>query len=243
MTATTSDDTAADDGSPSTSKKVLLAVAALGIIAALVLLPVGEYLEAAQDWVKGLGPWGPIAFIAIYIMCSVLFVPGSALTVGAGAIFGLWQGALIVSIGATLGATAAFLVGRYLARGWVEAKIEGNEKFAAVDDAVGREGFKIVLLTRLSPAFPFTLLNYAYGVTKVSLRDYFFASWIGMIPGTILYVYLGSLANAATEEVSTQQTVFRVVGLLATIAVTVYVTRIARAALNKETGVGEGAAE
>lgn len=195
-------------------------------------------LRNALEWVKGLGAVGAIAFIAIYIFATVAFFPGSILTLGAGVVFGVGLGSLYVFMGATLGATAAFLVGRYLARGWVSQKIAGNVKFRAIDEAVGREGFKIVLLTRLSPVFPFNLLNYAYGVTGVSLKDYILAS-IGMIPGTILYVYIGSLAGSiATLGTSTQPTAnpevqwaIRIIGFIATAAVTVYVTRVARKAL------------
>ena len=153
------------------------------------------WLRNALQWIDSLGAVGAIAFILLYIIATVAFLPGSILTLGAGVVFGLVLGSFYVFIGATLGATAAFLVGRYLARGWVAKKIEGNQKFRAIDRAVGREGFKIVLLTRLSPIFPFNLLNYAYGLTGVSLRDYFIAS-VGMIPGTIMYVYLGSLAGS-----------------------------------------------
>jgi uncharacterized membrane protein YdjX (TVP38/TMEM64 family) len=196
-----------------------------------------ELLRSALEWVNGLGAIGAIAFIGIYIAATVAFFPGSILTLGAGVLFGVVLGSLYVFLGATLGATAAFLVGRYLARGWVSKKIEGNTKFHAIDEAVGREGFKIVLLTRLSPVFPFNLLNYAYGVTGVSLKDYVLAS-IGMIPGTIMYVYIGSLAGSiATIGTGTQPTnssiqwAIRIIGFIATVAVTVYVTRVARKAL------------
>ena len=124
----------------------------------------------ALTWVDSLGSVGAIAFIIIYILATVAFFPGSILTLGAGVVFGLVLGSFYVFIGATIGATVAFLVGRYLARGWVAEKIQGNNKFQAIDEAVGKEGLKIVLLTRLSPIFPFTLLNYAYGVTGVSLK-------------------------------------------------------------------------
>lgn len=192
-----------------------------------------ELLTNALNWVEQLGPVGPAIFILIYIAACVLFIPGSALTLGAGAIFGVVRGSIIVSVGSTLGATAAFLVGRYIARDWIARKIEKNEKFAAIDQAVGSEGWKIVGLTRLSPIFPFSMLNYAYGLTRVSLRDYVLASWIGMMPGTIMYVYLGSLARLGIEAQSatTAQTALKIVGLLATVAVTVYVTKIARKAL------------
>nr|WP_238718488.1 TVP38/TMEM64 family protein [Petrachloros mirabilis] len=178
-----------------------------------------------------------MVFIGLYVAATVAFFPGSILTLGAGVVFGVVLGSLYVFLGATLGATAAFLVGRYGARGWVSRKIEANPKFHAIDAAVGREGFRIVLLTRLSPVFPFNLLNYAYGVTGVSLKDYVLAS-VGMIPGTIMYVYLGSLAgNIATLGTGTQPTnptvewTIRIIGFMATVAVTVYVTRVARKAL------------
>ncbi len=195
-----------------------------------------ELFKSGLDWVEQLGPTGPIIFILMYIAACVFFVPGSALTLGAGAIFGVVKGSIIVSIASTLGATAAFLVGRYIARDWVSRKIEKNQKFKAIDQAVAGEGWKIVGLTRLSPVFPFSLLNYAYGLTKVSLRDYVLASWIGMMPGTVMYVYLGSLARLGVdaEQSSTAQTVLKIVGLVATIIVTIFVTRIARKALEKK---------
>ena len=161
------------------------------IVLAVKYFHVQDLLKAALDWIGKLGPWGPVIFIGIYVVATVLFVPGSVLTLGAGAVFGVVLGSICVSISATLGATAAFLVGRYLARDAIARKIERNEKFAAIDRAVADEGWKIVLLTRLSPVFPFTLLNYAFGLTRVKLSHYVLASWIGMMPGTVMYVYLG----------------------------------------------------
>ncbi|MEA5513558.1 TVP38/TMEM64 family protein [Nodularia sp. UHCC 0506] len=198
------------------------------------------WLRNALQWIDGLGAVGALAFILLYIVATVAFLPGSILTLGAGVVFGVVMGSIYVFIGATIGATAAFLVGRYLARGWVAKKIAGNNKFRAIDEAVGREGLKIVLLTRLSPVFPFNLLNYAYGVTGVSLKDYFLGS-VGMIPGTIMYVYIGSLAgNIATIGTEAQpdnpgvQWAIRIIGFIATVAVTVYVTKVARKALENE---------
>ena len=198
-----------------------------------------ELLRNALQWVNDLGAIAPIAFILIYIVATVAFLPGSILTLGAGVVFGIVQGSIYVFVGATIGATLAFLVGRYLARGWVSKKIAGNQKFKAIDRAVGNEGLKIVLLTRLSPIFPFNLLNYGLGVTGVSLKDYVLAS-VGMIPGTIMYVYIGSLAgNIATIGGATQpdanpiaQWAIRIIGFVATVAVTLYVTKIARQALD-----------
>ncbi len=194
-------------------------------------------LKDALQWIDSLGTVGAIAFIAIYIVATVAFLPGSILTLGAGVLFDVFWGSVYVFIGATLGATAAFLIGRYLARNWVIKKIADNKKFAAIDKAVGREGLKIVLLTRLSPIFPFNLLNYAFGVTAVSLKDYFLGC-VGMIPGTIMYVYIGSLAGnlalIGTENQPTNSTftwIIRIVGFIATVAVTIYVTKIAKKAL------------
>ncbi|WP_242045644.1 MULTISPECIES: TVP38/TMEM64 family protein [unclassified Calothrix] len=197
-------------------------------------------LRDALQWIDSLGSLGAIAFITLYIIATIAFLPGSILTLGAGVVFGVVWGSLYVFIGATLGATAAFLVGRYLARGWVSRKISDNKKFAAIDNAVGKAGLKIVLLTRLSPIFPFNLLNYAFGITGVSLQDYFIGS-VGMIPGTIMYVYIGSLAGSlariGTESQPTNPTVqwaIRIIGFIATVAVTIYITRIARKALDEE---------
>ena len=197
-----------------------------------------EILRNALIWVDSLGSLGAIAFIVLYILATVAFLPGSILTLGAGVVFGVFFGSLYVFIGATLGAIAAFLVGRYLARDWVAQKIAGNQKFTAIDQAVGQEWFKIVLLTRLSPIFPFFLLNYAYGITGVSLKDYAIAS-VGMIPGTIMFVYIGSLAgNLATLGTQTPMVnpalewTIRIIGFIATVAVTFYVTKLARRALD-----------
>ena len=197
-------------------------------------------LHNALQWIDSLGSQGAFAFIALYIIATIAFLPGSILTLGAGVVFGVVWGSFYVFIGATLGATAAFIVGRYLARNWVARKIEGNKKFTAIDKAVGKEGLKIVLLTRLSPIFPFNLLNYALGITGVSLKDYLIGS-VGMIPGTIMYVYIGSLAgNLAMIGTQTQPTnstaqwTIRIIGFIATIAVTIYVTRIAKKALEQE---------
>ena len=204
-----------------------------------------EILRNALQWIDGLGAVGAIAFMIVYIVATVAFIPGSVLTLGAGVVFGVVLGSIYVFIGATIGATGAFLVGRYLARGWISQKIAGNEKFAAIDNAIGREGLKIVLLTRLSPVFPFNLLNYALGITGVSLKDYVMGS-VGMIPGTIMYVYLGSLAgNIATIGSAEQPTnpaitwAIRIIGFIATVAVTVYVTKVARKALDESIAVNQ----
>ncbi|WP_228035574.1 TVP38/TMEM64 family protein [Oculatella sp. LEGE 06141] len=206
-----------------------------------------EWLRHRLLWVQDLGAIGAIVFILLYMVATVAFLPGSVLTLGAGAVFGVFVGTIYVFVGATLGATLAFLVGRYLVRGWVAVKLANHKRFQAIDEAVGREGFKIVLLTRLSPLFPFNFLNYAFGITAVSLKDYCLGC-IGMIPGTLLFVYVGSLAGNLAMLGTSRPPVnpvlewtMRLIGLVATVAVTVYVTRIARNAL--ESVVGDAASE
>ena len=194
-------------------------------------------LRELLQWISGLGSTAPLVFIPLYVVACVLFIPGSILTLSAGFLFGLVRGSIYVSVAATLGATLAFLVGRYFARQWVAARLANYPKFKAVDEAVAREGWKIVALTRLSPVFPFNLLNYAFGLTNVRVRDYIIASWAGTLPGTILYVYLGSLAGDLTRvatgeaERTPAEWAFYAIGLLATIAVTIYVTRVSNHAL------------
>ena len=214
-------------------------IAVVGLIAAIAavanyfdLSAISQSLVDAKD---RLGIWFPVLFIAIYVVATVLFIPASAITLLAGGMFGVGMGTVYVSIGSTLGATLAFLLGRHTLRRFIRAKIDGNGKFSAIDDAVGKEGWKIVGLTRLSPAFPFGLLNYAYGLTKVSLRDYVLASWIGMMPGTVLYVYLGAIGTAATDSQGRTpgEWALLAVGLVATAAVTIYVTKVARNALSR----------
>ena len=222
-------------------KRVLYVAAGIGIVLAVKYLHVQDLLKSALDWIGKLGPWGPVIFVGLYVVATVLFVPGLVLTLGAGAVFGVALGSVCVSISATLGATAAFLVGRYLARDAIARKIEKHEKFTTIDRAVADEGWKIVLLTRLSPVFPFTLLNYAFGLTRVKLSHYVLASWLGMIPGTVMYVYLGSLINvgAGHRQRTTGEWVLYGVGLLATVTVTVFVTRLARKALAKKISSSE----
>ena len=216
------------------------------LVAMVALVAVGRefggLLPQFVEWVDGLGFWGPLVFMAGYAAATVAFVPGSVLTLAAGAIFGLGKGVAYVLTAATIGASLAFLVARYGARGAIEERLAGNQRFAAIDRAIGDQGLKIVVLLRLSPVFPFNLLNYALGLTKVRFIDYFIAS-IAMLPGTLLYTYYGKLAGdvarlaggAAVEQGGEYYAVL-VLGLAATIAVTTLVTRTARRALREATG-------
>lgn len=221
-------------------KYIGLAVIVAALAISTQFIDLQGLLTNALKWIDDLGPLAAIVFIAIYMVATVLFFPASILTLGAGVVFGVVLGSLYVFIAASIGASLAFLVGRYVARGWVEQKIQGNQRFRAIDKAVAEEGVKIVLLTRLSPIFPFNLLNYAYGLTKVSFKDYVLGT-LGILPGTIMFVYVGSLAqNLATigaEGVETPggvQWAIRIIGFVATVAVTIYVTKIARKALSQK---------
>ncbi|MCI0434852.1 MAG: TVP38/TMEM64 family protein, partial [Gemmatimonadetes bacterium] len=157
-----------------------------------------------------------------------------------GAIFGLAQGIALASLASVAGATAAFFIGRTIARGWVSHRVESLPRFRALDRALAQKGFLIVMLTRLSPLFPFNLLNYAYGLTAVRVRDYVVASWLGMLPGTALYVYLGAAAAdlaqvaAGNFDSGSGGRVLLVIGLLATVAVAILVARTASRALDRE---------
>jgi uncharacterized membrane protein YdjX (TVP38/TMEM64 family) len=223
---------------------------ALAVLAVLLVLgrQAGAAIPAFAAWVARQGAWGPVAFVAGYALATVAFVPGSLLTLAAGAIFGLVRGTLYVLAAATLGAALAFLVARYAARPWVEKRLAASPRFAAIDRAIGAQGRRIVFLLRLSPAVPFNLLNYALGLTRVSFPDALLAS-IGMLPGTLLYVYYGKLAGEVAALAGGAPAAAKgpgyyavlALGLVATIAVTTIVTRIARRALDEATGAEEPA--
>ena len=232
---------AAPDAAPARGLPVGKLALGLGLLVGLVLLgrSLGAQLPGFAAWVEGLGVLGPLVFVAGYAVAVVAFAPGSVLTLAAGAIFGLAKGTLYVFVAATLGASAAFLVARHLARGAVERRLAGNARFAAIDRAVGEQGRKIVFLLRLSPVFPFNLLNYALGLTRVRFADYFVAC-AGMLPGTLLFVYYGKLAGDVAQlaggagvQRGAGDWAVLLLGLAATVAVTTVVTRAARAALRE----------
>ena len=225
------------------------ALAVVAAICAVWLLGrwLGGAIPAFKAWVDGLGFWGPVAFIAGYAAAVVAFVPASALTLAAGATFGLVRGTAYVFVAASLGACLAFLVARHGARAAVERRIAGDRRFAAIDRAIGQQGRRIVLLLRLSPVFPFTLLNYALGLSRVRFVDYA-VGCVGMLPGTLAYVYSGKLAadvataaSGAGGGGSAVQRALLAAGLVATIAVTALVTRLARRALAEATALEDRA--
>jgi len=233
------------DEKPATKSAVGRLIALIAILITLFLamkfLPVRDWLRNFRDWVGQMGVAGIFIFIGVYAAATVLLAPGSILTIGAGFAFGLWKGFIAVSAGSTLGAALAFLVARFIARERVAAIAQRNEKFRNTDEAIGKQGPKLIFLLRLSPVIPFNLSNYFYGLTGVKFWPYLLASWIGMMPGTFLYVYIGTASRAAVSAAAGgeagkhgwQYWTFMSIGLVATIIVTICVTRIARNALRQ----------
>ena len=230
-----------------TSKPILIVLLLSALLTAVLLLPIRDWFMQFESYVRSLGAIGPVVVVLVYILCTVLFVPGSAITIGSGTLFGLTTGFIVVVLGANLGALCAF----FLARGFLREKVAtwaaGNPKFRSLDQAIGRQGFKMVLLTRLSPVFPFVLLNYLLGLTAVRPGAYALANLLGMLPATFLFVYIGAAARdaiAGQMDVSAgvYQQILKYVGLAATVAVVVVVTRIARKALREAEQAQEGSA-
>lgn len=226
-------------------KWVALALCAVGLFVLARVAPVDRWLEALRGWVDSLGAWGPVVYGLVYVLAALLFVPGAAVTLVAGPVFGLWLGTAVVSVASTTAAALAFLIARHVAREAVARRLAGNQRLEALDAAIERGGWRIVGLLRLSPLVPFSVGNYLYGLTGVAFWPYLLASWVGMLPGTFMYVYLGhagarGLEAASGGESSTGELVLTGVGLAATVAVTVYVTRLAMKELRSRPGVDVG---
>lgn len=201
------------------------------------LLPVEEWVVLLQNRVARMGVLGAVVFALVYVVAALFFVPGSILTIAAGVVFGLAVGTLVVSAASTGAAALAFLIARYLARDRVVRMARRHENFGAIDRAIREKGWKVVALLRLSPVVPFSLSNYLYGITGVDFWPYLLASWAAMLPGTLLYVYLGAAGRAAVgagrESRSPWEWALFAAGLAATIVVTVILTRAARRELKK----------
>jgi len=238
--------------SASRPQRARFALIALVIAVAALLFfvfPVGDWLGAFSGWSRENPVAGGALLSVLYIAATVLGAPGLLLTLAAGFLFGVVWGTVVVSVGSVLGATAAFLIGRFVARDWVAGRIGGSHRFRAIDGAVGRNGFKIVLLTRLSPVFPFNVLNYLFGLTDVRLRDYVLASWIGMLPATVLYVYFGTTIQNVAALISGEfeggagRVALLSGGLAATVLVALLIARVARRAIAEEIPASAGETE
>lgn len=197
----------------------------------LYTLPVEDINSVVMEKVKQSGAWGPAVFVIAYIIATIAFIPGSFLTIASGTVFGLFQGLLLTSIASTVGAAIAFLIARYLAKGSISTLRSNYPTFSAIDQAIADGGWKVVALTRLSPIFPFNLQNYLYGLTSIGFWSYVITSMIAMLPGTFAFVYVGYLSKEIflqNRERTPAEWALLVVGLLATIAVTVYLTKQAK---------------
>jgi uncharacterized membrane protein YdjX (TVP38/TMEM64 family) len=213
-------------------RPLLLASAVIALLVAAKVFGLGDRLEEARSWILELGPWGPLVFIALYAIAVVAAIPGSVLTIAAGAMFGSVLGVAVVSVASTLGAALAFALARWFARDAVARWLAGNDKFAKLDRMTGRHGAIMVAITRLVPIFPFTLLNYGFGLTGVKFRTYVLWSWLCMLPGTVLYV-VG--ADALTKGLAEGRVPWPLVGIVAaTAGILTLIVRRARRALNDD---------
>lgn len=218
-------------------KVVAVLAAVVGVAVLYRVLPIGVWLTTFRAWVGGLGPAGYVVYALVYAACLVLFVPASILTLGAGLLFGVAKGTVVVVIGASLGAALSFLLARTILRHRIEAMTAGNARFRALDRAISREGGKIVLLVRLAVVFPFTYTNYAFGLTGVRFWPYVLTTFFGIIPGTLAFVYIGALANEAATAGRARIIVYAVGAVLA-LGVSLFIGRLATRAI-REAGVGE----
>lgn len=215
-------------------KPILLLVVVVAIIVISAKMGVGEKLGALQDWIRSLGVLGPLAFMVVYAVATVAALPGSALSIVAGAVFGPVLGVVTVIFAATLGASLAFLVSRYFARNSIEKWLEGNEKFRRLDELTARHGDIMVAITRLVPLFPFNLLNYGFGLTRVAFKTYVVWSFVCMLPGTILYVVGSAAVAEAVREGKVPWLLVVVVALI--LGIIVVLGRQARKKLKEDDG-------
>ena len=188
-------------------------------------------VPVVESAVSSAGPFGPLVFIVLYGISAVLLIPASILTISAGFLFGPWLGTAVVSIASTFGAALAFLIGRYFAREYVENMMSSNDRYVAINRAISSQGSRVVFLMRLSPLFPYSLINYSLGLTQIRFSEYIVASWLGMLPGTVAYVALGSASKAIFGEFSLQAILVSGLGAIATLGVTFLISREASKAL------------
>lgn len=220
-------------------KGIALGLGLVLLSVAVSFLPVADWVKSFIHWVRHLGMAGAFVFIGVYALAAILLLPGAIFTIAAGLVYGVAGGTAVALTGATLGAALAFLVGRYLLRKRIESLARKNKKFGAIDRAIGEQGWKIIGLLRLSPLIPFNLSNYFYGVTGVGFWPYVVASCVGMLPGTLLFAYLGAIGQAGVggggkKGHSPLEWAFLGLGLLATIGVSIFVSRLAKQALEKK---------
>ena len=221
---------------------LVIVIAAIGL--GSLLLPLREWFEQFESYVRSLGTLGPLLFAFAYMLLTVVLFPASVLTLGAGTLFGLKTGFFTALLGANLGALCSFLLARSFLRERVVLWTASHPKFRFLDEAIGKQGFKMVLLCRLSPIFPFILLNYFLGLTSVRTGAYILGNLFGMVPANFVFVYIGATAHDAVagpaETLDFYQQAMKYVGLLATFIVFTVITRMARRALREAERAREG---
>lgn len=200
-------------------RPAVLIIIVLSLFILARVLGLGQRIGDFQNWIESLGFWGIVVFILIYIAGTIAAVPGSAITVVAGALFGSIIGIILVSIASTVGALLCFLISRYFARDALARMLSSNASFQRLDTLTEKHGAVIVALTRLVPLFPFNILNYGFGLTKVKLKDYVFWSWLCMLPGTVLFV---AGADAVTKALAQGKIPWPLVGVAAGMAVIIF---------------------
>jgi uncharacterized membrane protein YdjX (TVP38/TMEM64 family) len=222
-----------------------IAVIVVALLFAVRALPIGDGVDALEAWVQESGTWAPVLFGAVYIAAALLCMPASPLSFGAGALFGVWTGLLVISLASTIAAALAFLIARHSARDAIVQRVDRFRRFRAIDRAITTGGARIVALLRLSPLVPFSIGNYLFGLTGVRWLPYVVVSWLFMLPGTFMQVYLGYMGfksvtsmlgfsttdpttGIAASPPTTLEWIALVIGLVATVVVAVYVTNLAR---------------
>jgi len=223
------------------TKVILLMIVVILMIIIGIHINIPSWLSNLVEWIENYGWWGIILFILLHLIGSIIAIPAFVMAFAGGFIFGLGRGIIIVSISSTMGATAAFLVARYLVRDWIIRIMEKHPRYKIIDEAIAREGWQIIGLIRLSPIIPYNILHFVFGITSVKLLHYIIASWIGMLPMTFMYVYAGSLASSLTQVgeskyliYSSESWIFYILGFLITLTATIYVSAVVRRALKKK---------
>ncbi|MDA0209574.1 TVP38/TMEM64 family protein [Desertifilum tharense] len=213
---------------------IITAIILILLIGGFAAIALKDRFPQIQDWLLSLGVWALPAFISMYVGASIIGIPSAILMLASGSLFGFFKGWGIVSLADTLSVVLCYGLGRTIARQWVKKWISNRKQFVALDRAVEHKGWKIVLFARLSPLLPSNILNYGFSLTKINFWHYLFFTWVGMLPVTGFYVYLGSLGgNLMRGQQSPGQLGLQLLGLGATILAIIYTTRLAKKTLSE----------
>lgn len=214
-------------------KRVWAGLAIASFIAVLITqLPLLTWFGLSRQWIEGQGIWAFPAFISVYVIAAVFGLPNIVLIVAAGPLFGLTEGVISASIADTLSIAACFVIGQKMGRQWITRVVKENSRFHRLDRAFAQKGWKIVLLTRLSPLLPSNILNYGFSLTRINFWEYLFFSWLGMLPVIFAYVYVSTFgASILTPNQHSEHLTFQTLGLITTVGVMLYTTKLATSAL------------